>query len=246
MLTLYQFEISPFCDKIRRILQVKRVPYTVRNVRMTETATTLRKVNPIGKVPCIDDGGHLVADSTDIAHYLEERYPEPRLIPTAPRERALCHMLEDWADESLYFYEVQMRFGFPANRKQTVDKLLKDEPALIRTVAPLVIPSMMKRVGQQQGVGRKPEAMVVRDVERHADAVQGWLEGREWLVGDALSLADISVFAQLSCIRETQEGASVVAARPALTRWMERVDAATAGAPAGDAEAPGRASARAS
>jgi glutathione S-transferase len=246
MITLYQFEISPFCDKIRRILQVKCVPYTVRNIRVTETATTLRKVNPIGKVPCLDDGGHLVADSTDIAHYLEERYPEPRLIPTAPRERALCHMLEDWADESLYFYEVRMRFGFPSNTKRTVDRLLKDEPALIRKVAPLVVPTMMKRVGQQQGIGRKPEAVVVRDVERHADAVQDWLEGREWLVGEALSLADISVFAQLACIRETQEGGSVVAARPALARWMERVDAATAGTPVQDAEAPGRASARAS
>jgi uncharacterized protein (DUF885 family) len=31
MITLYQFEMSPFCDKIRRILQVKRVPTDIES-----------------------------------------------------------------------------------------------------------------------------------------------------------------------------------------------------------------------
>ena len=37
MNTLYQYEISPFCDKIRRILNLKQVPYRVENITVLET-----------------------------------------------------------------------------------------------------------------------------------------------------------------------------------------------------------------
>ena len=36
MFTLYQFEISPFCDKVRRILNVKGQRYTIREVKISE------------------------------------------------------------------------------------------------------------------------------------------------------------------------------------------------------------------
>ena len=32
MITLYQFEISPFCDKVRRVLHWKKVPYEIVEV----------------------------------------------------------------------------------------------------------------------------------------------------------------------------------------------------------------------
>ena len=45
--------------------------------------------------------------------------------------------------------------------------------------------------------------------------------------GETLSLADISVFVQLSCIRSTDEGEKILAAQPTVLSWMERVDAKT-------------------
>ena len=111
MIVLHQFEISPFCDKVRRILHVKRIPYEVREVPPSRALTDVRRVNRIGKLPAIEDDGRVIADSTDIAHHLEERFPDPPLLPKHPLERALVHVLEDWADESLYYYEMTLRFG---------------------------------------------------------------------------------------------------------------------------------------
>ena len=124
MITLYQFEISPFCDKIRRVLHWKGQPYQVREIPLAQTFTRLRKINPVGKLPCIEHEGRLIADSTDIAHYLEERFPQPPLVPSDPLERGLCHMLEDWADESLYFYEMRLRFTFPHNARRWLPALM--------------------------------------------------------------------------------------------------------------------------
>ena len=227
MIVLHQFEISPFCDKVRRILHVKGVPYEVREVPPSRSFTDVRRVNRIGKLPTIEDDGRRVADSTDIAYYLEERFPEPPLLPRHPLERALVHVLEDWADESLYFYEMTLRFTLPHNRRRFLPELTKYEPAWLQRVAPYVLPIVFRRTVRSQGIGRKPIDMLVADVERHVRAIEGLVGDGEWLVGSALTLADIAVFAQLFCIRGSDEGAQIVNAHPRVAAWMERVDAAT-------------------
>ena len=47
-------------------------------------------------------------------------------------------MLEDWADESLYFYEMRLRFGIPANAHIIEEHLTRDMGFLQKTVAPTV------------------------------------------------------------------------------------------------------------
>lgn len=227
MLRLHQFEISPFCDKIRRALRWKGQAFEVVEVPLAQ-ATSIRRINPAGKLPTLEHDGRFVADSSDIARYLEERFPDPPLYPSDPRERALCHVLEDWADESLYFYEMRLRFTFPHNARRTVPQLVAHDGALLRSIAPHVVPRMMRSLTRRQGVGRRSDAQVVADVERHVGAIDGLLAGSDWLVGDALSIADLSVFAELFCIRATDEGGKLVEARPAVAAWMQRVDAATA------------------
>lgn len=232
MLTLYQFEISPFCDKIRRVLHFKRVAYRVEEVPPSAALRRVGRMNPARKLPCIDHDGTVVADSTDIARYLEEHFPDPPLLPGDPAARALCHVLEDWADESLYFYEMRLRFTLPHNARRWIPELVKYEGALLRRVLPLALPRVMRSTTTAQGVGRRPLEVVLRDIERHADAIAGLLGSRDWLVGDAITLADVSVFAQMFCLRGTDEGARIVGTRPTVAAWMARVDRATA-APAG-------------
>jgi glutathione S-transferase len=211
VLTLYQFEISPFCDKIRRVLAVKRQPFTVKEVPLT-SLFGYRKVNPVGKVPALDHDGKVIADSTEIAHYLEAAFPDPPLVPAAPAERALCHVLEDWADESLYYYEMRLRFTVPHNARRFLPRLVAHEPAALRPLVRMMAPRAITKQAASQGVGKKPLAAVLTDVRRHVDAVGDLLGGRDFLVGSRLSLADISVFAQLDCIRGAVVGAEIVAA----------------------------------
>jgi glutathione S-transferase len=227
MIVLHQFEISPFCDKVRRILHVKRIPYEVREVPPSRALTDVRRVNRIGKLPAIEDEGRVIADSTDIAHYLEQRFPDPPLLPKHPLERALVHVLEDWADESLYYYEMTLRFGLAHNRRRFLPELTKFDPAWFQRIAPVLTPILFRHQTRTQGIGRKPREMLVRDVERHAAAIEGLVGDGEWLVGASLTLADIAVFAQMFCIRASDEGAEIVRARPRVGAWMDRVDAAT-------------------
>jgi len=227
MIRLHQFEISPFCDKVRRALNWKRIPYEIVEVPLSKSFTSVRRVNPAGKLPTLEHDGRFVADSTDILEYLERHFPEPPLFPKDPALRAQCHVLEDWADESLYFYEMRLRFTLPHNARRFVPELTKHDPEWMRTAARFVVPPMMRGILSRQGVGRKPPGVVLRDVQRHVEAIEGWLGPRDWLVGDALSVADLSVFAQLACIRATDEGGRLIGASKPVVAWLERVDAAT-------------------
>jgi glutathione S-transferase len=77
-------------------------------------------------------------------------------------------------------------------------------------------------------MGRKPRAMILEELADHVESLDLWLGDRSWLAGDALSIADLSVFVQLRCIQGTPEGEKAIAAKPRLTAWMARTDAATA------------------
>jgi glutathione S-transferase len=225
VITLHQFEISPFCDKVRRILHYKGVPYEVHEVAPSRAA--LIRKNPTRKLPFIEHDGLVVSDSTDIAHHLERAFPEPPLVPRDPRQRALCHVFEDWADESLYFHEVLLRFTLPHNAARWLPKLLEHEPAILRRVSAPLIPALLRRQLASQGLGRKPLAAALADLERHLDALDDVLVGGEWLVGDTICLGDIAVFCQLDCVRGSDEGAERIERRARVAQWMAKVDAAT-------------------
>ncbi len=93
---------STFSSKTKVIMEEKGLAYRVEREKIGDiwkkTPEVLQK-NPLGKVPWIDDGDTRVYDSTVINEYLEERYPEPRLLPQDPLERARVRALENYGDE---------------------------------------------------------------------------------------------------------------------------------------------------
>lgn len=197
MIVLHQFEISPFCDKVRRILRYKKQPFETREVTLLSSVSALKKKNPAGKVPLVEHNGETICDSTDIALWAERMFPEPMLLPAAPAQRALVHVLEDWADESLYWLEVYLRFGIETNAKQWASEVAKHDAAMVRATAPFVVPRAMRQALAAQGTGRKKLAVVVSELDRQLAAIEGLLGAASYLVGESLTLADIAVFAQL-------------------------------------------------
>lgn len=97
---LFNSRFSMFCEKIRVVLTMKKVPYDVVDVRADERKSLLAFSNQ-RKVPTMDFDGQCIQDSTVLAKYLEEKHPEPSIYPDNPSDKGLCLMLEDWADEDL-------------------------------------------------------------------------------------------------------------------------------------------------
>jgi len=223
MITLHQYHLSPFNEKIQRMLNYKGIPFEERYWALGERKK-VRTLNPTGKLPALQNGECVICDSTDVAHYIEQHFPQKPLIPSDPRLRAQVHVLEDWADESLYFYEMHLRFTTPGNRERNIPRMVEHEGAFLRWLLPKVVPGGIVRITETQGIGRKSIEQLLVDVTRHITAVDGLLDGTDWLVGNQLSLADLAVYAMFQALRDADMVADRLARYPAVTAWMMRVE----------------------
>jgi len=223
---LIQMGISPFCDKVRRVLHYKGIPFTTREVQVARLGA-LRKLAPTGKVPILEYAGQRVYDSTDISLWLEELHPQPALLPEDPALRAEVLLLEDWADESLYFFEMTMRFVWRDENRHWSRQLTRHDNALVRFLSPWLVPRLTGTIAGHQGIGRKRREQVLGDLRRLFAALQVRIEGSGYCVGEHLSLADIAVASQLHCITDVAAGRALLAQFPLLAEWKARIDAAT-------------------
>jgi glutathione S-transferase len=226
MITLYQFEISPYCDKVRRAMTYKGVEFRIQEMLFSQQEENLR-ISPTHKFPVIEHEGERVVDSTDIAYWLEEKFPEPKLIPEDRAQRARMHIIEDWADESLFPYDLAIRGLWKHNIPLLLDDVFKYETPELQKVFAEAVPEQIRSQLTAQGIGRKDRDSLLRDGERHISAVNALVTAGEWLLGDSLSYADIAVRSMLYVINRAREGAEMLSARPAILEWQERVDSLT-------------------
>jgi glutathione S-transferase len=93
VLTLYDAARCPFCARVRIVLAEKGMPYDAVEIDLDDRPAWIYTKNPTGRVPVLeDDGGFVLPESRVIMEYLEERYPEPALLPTEAAERALVRL----------------------------------------------------------------------------------------------------------------------------------------------------------
>jgi len=87
VLTLYDAPRCPYCARVRIALAEKRVPFEVVEIDLAHRPEWLYAKNPLGKVPVIEEDGWVLPESLVILEYLEERYPEPALLPDDAADR---------------------------------------------------------------------------------------------------------------------------------------------------------------
>ena len=93
MMKLYTYFRSSAAFRARIALNLKGIAYEAVHVDLRAPASRQRTpeylaVNPQGLVPALEHDGKTIAQSLAIIEYLEELYPEPRLLPQAPFDRA--------------------------------------------------------------------------------------------------------------------------------------------------------------
>jgi RNA polymerase-associated protein len=99
MITLYDADRCPYCARVRIVLAEKGLEYEVVEVDLDDRPAWIYEKNPLGRVPVLEEGDFLLAESAVIDEYLEERWPEPSLWPADPGERALGRLLVYRFDE---------------------------------------------------------------------------------------------------------------------------------------------------
>jgi glutathione S-transferase len=103
----FEHPLSPYARKVKIVLYEKGIPFE----RIVVTPFTLRETdaafpefaaaNPRLEVPCIVDGEFRCFDSTIIVDYLDEKWPDPPMLPKKPEDRARARMVEELCDTAI-------------------------------------------------------------------------------------------------------------------------------------------------
>lgn len=229
-IVLYQFppypgleSVSPRCVKVHLVLRCKRLAYSTQNLtRIAER----RRLHHSGKLPVIRYDGELVAESGEIARFLEARHPRPSLIPEEPRQRMSCELYEDWVDNHLYhFWAYQIARHYD---EALLPVYFPRWPSLARPLLRRAHRGLAVMAGAVWGLGRYPPETVDEWLCRRLDGLAAQI-GDGFLLGETLTLADLCVYTALQKMLAggTPEPARRIRERSVLTAWMQRIEAAT-------------------
>ena len=102
MPTLYTAERCPYAARARIVLAEKGLSYEAVEIDLDDRPAWIYDKNPLGRVPVYEEeGGLVLPESRVIMEYLDERYPEPALLPADPAERALARLWLERFDDRL-------------------------------------------------------------------------------------------------------------------------------------------------
>jgi glutathione S-transferase len=170
--------LSPFVRKVMMFAAEKGIALEHRPVRPRSDDPDFRIASPFGKIPAFMDGDFTLADSTAIVAYLEAKFPSPPLIPLEPRARA----------KAIWFDEMSDTVMFPSFTKIFFNRV--------------TLPKLMQKPGDV-ALAAETEAKELPPIFAYLESV---IPANGFLVGDALTIADIAVVNQLVYLTYSNSG----------------------------------------
>ncbi len=169
---LYHVPLSPFCRKVRLSLAEKRIEVELVEERYWERDPDFLRRNPAGKVPVLRMDGMNMSESAAICEYVEEKYPEPALLPSAAAARFEMRRLVNWFDDKFH--------------NEVTAKLLYER--------------VNRKLTGSGCPDSKNVTAGARAIKFHLDYMAWLLDQRRWLAGDVITLADFAAAAHLSAL----------------------------------------------
>lgn len=190
MITFYKFgaafglpDASPFVMKAEVLLKMSGQPYQANTKGFRQA--------PKGKLPYIQDGDVVVADSTFIRWHLERRYGIDFDAGLNAEQRATAWAVEKLLEDNLYWIGVYWRWMNDANFAKVADVFFKPVPRLLRKPIEAFVRSRVRKSLHGHGMGRHNEAEMAAIGAKGVDTLTT-------LLGDKPCGADAMMFAILT------------------------------------------------
>ena len=190
-LILYGAPLSPFVRKVDVTLREKGLEFELEPVNILPMPDWFQEISPAKRIPVLRDTEvgkegvpGTIPDSSAICAFLERKYPESPLYPSDPCEYGRALFYEEYADTVL-----MAPIGMGIFRPIMFNVFQKKDPDLDRA--------------------RKT---LSEEMPPIFDYLEGELDGRSFLVGDRLSIADVTV---VCCLTQL----TLVAGDLDATRW---------------------------
>lgn len=226
MLLLYTARNSICTQKVFIALDEKALDYEMRVINLfvhEQYSPEYLKLNPKGVVPTLVHDGRPVVESTLICEYLDEAFPDRRLTPVDPYQRAQMRLWSKLVDEALF--EATRELSFSAMfREKMRDMPPEQREARFRNVGD---PERRARFQStyEHGVESPYVFQGIAHWEKAFSRTEKVLEeaGGPWLLGEPYSLADANLTPYVARLEYLNLLDLWLADRPRTRAWYERV-----------------------
>jgi glutathione S-transferase len=236
--TLYVMSNSPYSDKIRMYLRLKRLPVLEVRENLHSREQVLRARTGKTMVPVVitpDD--RAMNDSTNITRRLEAEHPTPALRPADAGRRGFDALLEDYADEWVVRVMLASRWLHEPDAEQNKTIIAADmtcgAPDVVLAVARELFPGGITATLPPMGATNETLGFLLDDLDGLVTDLDGVFARHRFLGGAEPTVADLAFYGQLNQIRRDPTGRGLVGdpARP-HGRWLKDIERRTDGQPA--------------
>jgi glutathione S-transferase len=206
-LILHHFDASPFAEKVRLMLGLKRLTWRSVEIPMVMPKPDLVVLTGgYRKTPVLQIGADVYCDTRLIAVTLETFHPLPTLFPQG--ERGLALALGAWSDRS--FFEPGAGLSMGLNKRGLPRAVIDDRKAFF---------NFMDFDALEENIPH-----LTTQFRAQAELVDQQLMGREFLLGDSPGLADINAYFPVWMARANVPTATeILAPFERLLRWEEQM-----------------------
>ena len=196
---------SPFCWRTKAVLAYKKIPYSTVPIRFSDK----EKLTFSGqdRVPVIKDGDEVVSDSWNIAKYLEDKQPEPKVFPGLGLKEA-CRFFNLYVDRTVN------GACFPLVVSDIFAKVDPADRTYFRTSREERLGTTLEAMAAKQAESRPKVQAVLADLE-------ATLAGQDYFFG-VLTYADLCLFGSFKWVTIVHEE-PLFASTPALQAWWKRM-----------------------
>jgi len=225
MLALYQFPFSHFCEKACWALDHKQQPYQVKNLLPGLHLLWSKRLASASSLPILRDGLYIVQDSAAIIDYLEQRWPQLALTPADPQLAIQAREWEQWLGNEigvplrLWFYSHVLR-----QRRYAMAFLLRGAPRVQGWVFQACFPLIRPAMYYKMQINPANAAAALPQLEQALDKLETALQGRDYLVGEAFSRADLTAASLLWPLLPWEGDEAAMQARLPAVVWQWRQD----------------------
>ncbi|HEX8438407.1 glutathione S-transferase family protein [Archangium sp.] len=218
---------SPFCLKVHRGLKYLGLSYERRH----GIPSSFKKYHATGQVPVLLIGDtEAVGDSTDILKRLQTLAGRTFHGTDDAKLAAEGVLWEEFADNALAGFFMAARWADERNWPRLRDVIFGNMPGVLKSVIGAQVRNRIVKGLVARDIWRAGPEVCWRRFQETLDALEARAPEEGFWLG-TFSTADISLFALLHGLRNelTPWQRDLIAARPRLSRYLDRVDAATGG-----------------
>ncbi len=169
MLKIYGARISPYVRKVLICMAEKNIPYEITEFNPLNKPENFKKISPMERMPALVNGEYCLSDSTAICAYLEKLFPDQPLYPENAEDYGKAIWLEEYADSDFSPATMPLFFN--------------------RVVAPKLFNQEINETPVQEAIKNS--------IPSFFDTMEREIGDKEFLIGESLTIADISIFAAL-------------------------------------------------